>query len=177
MRVAHENIKPKAGARLRVLAILALGLAAMPAAKSAAAADASTVGVTKFDFTDNASETQFVSPARQTRLQHFADALRSALEKTGHFHVVAIPCPGDPCVGTPADGDELLKSARKSGATLLVVGGIHRMTGVVTFMKADVYRVATDRPILSKMYTMRGDNDAAWAMAADALADAIKAHD
>lgn len=156
--------------------ILALVLVAAFAPKIAAAAGASTIAITPFSFSDTSGEIQDQSAVHQARLNSFREALQASLQKTGNYHVIALTCPSDPCAATPADGADLLKAARKSGAMLLVVGGVHKMSSLVIFMKADVYKVATDRPVFSKLYTFRGDNDKAWVRAAEFLAGEINAH-
>ncbi|MHB8886295.1 MAG: DUF2380 domain-containing protein [Methylovirgula sp.] len=157
-------------------AILALALVAAFTPKSAMAEDAPTIAITPFSFSDTSGEVQDQSAVHQARLHRFAEVLQTSLQKTGDYHVVALSCPSDPCAATPADGADLLKAAQKSGASLVVVGGVHKMSSLVIFMKADVYKVATDRPVFSKLYTFRGDNDKAWVRAAEFLAGEIKAH-
>ena len=159
-----------------LVAILALAFVAAFAPKSATAEDAQTIAITPFSFSDTSGEVQDQSAVHQARLHRFAEVLQASLQKIGGYRAIALGCPSDPCAATPADGADLLKAAQKSGATLVVVGGVHKMSSLVIFMKADVYKVATDRPVFSKLYTFRGDNDKAWVRAAEFLANEIKAH-
>ncbi len=181
MHIAIESIAPHAAApnRQRFLAALALGLATafVPGVGTAGAAAQGTrsIAVTDFAFSDTSGEVQDQSAVHQARLHQFKEVLEAALEKGGHYHVIALACPSDPCAATPAAGASLLEAARKAGATLIVIGGIHKMSSLVIFMKADVYEVAADRSVFCKLYTFRGDNDEAWVRAAEYLAGEINA--
>lgn len=178
MRAARESIALDAISSWwrRFPAILALGLTAVLGPGVATAQDARTIAITPFSFSDTSGEVDDQSAVHQARLHRFMDVLQASLQKTGHYHVISLTCASDPCAATPGEGTDLLEAARKSGATLLVLGGIHKMTSLVIFMKADVYKVATNRPVLSKLYTFRGDNDEAWVRGAEFLATEINAH-
>lgn len=154
---------------------LAIGLFGADAYGENLQAQQTKIAVTDFAFSDTSGEVQDQSAVHQARLQRFKEVLEAGLEKTGRYHVIALACPTDPCAETPAAGASLLEAARKSGATLLVVGGIHKMSSLVIFMKANVYEVAADRSVFSKLFTFRGDNDEAWVRAAEFLAREINA--
>jgi len=186
VRMGNRNIVPLRAAITwpRGLAVLAFGLAAA-LASPAAAASVKTIAVTPFSFTDSSSAMESAMPGalpdlsggaddvHKKRLQHFAEVLKAELEKSGHFHVISLACPSDPCASTPAEGEDLVKAAQKSGATLLVLGGIQKMTSLVIFLRATVYTVASGQPLFSKNYTLRGDNDDAWVRGARELAAEI----
>ena len=63
-------------------------------------------------------------------------ALKDDLAAGGKFRVIVPACRPDPC--SRSTGSELLKTAHAAGADFLLVGGIHKMSTLVQWAKAEV---------------------------------------
>ena len=71
-------------------------------------------------------------------------------------------CEPDPCSITQTDPSQLLEAARRAGAKLLLFGGIHKMSTLVQWAKAQVVEVETDKLVFDRLLTFRGDDADAW---------------
>src|SRR5262249_48487604 len=83
------------------------------------------------------------------------------LERSGRFRIVTAQCGAAPCSanGEPA---ELVTRAREAGAKLLLIAGIHKQSTLIQWAKVQAVDVDTDRLVLDKLLTFRGDTDEAW---------------
>jgi hypothetical protein len=52
--------------------------------------------------------------------------------------------------------------ARRAGAQLLLFGGIHKLSTLVQWAKAQVIDMQTEQLVFDRLMTFRGDNDDAW---------------
>jgi hypothetical protein len=95
-------------------------------------------------------------------LQEFARAIRKDLEQSGRFRVVPLTCPPTPCSITASEPAQLLGAARQAGARLLLFGGIHKMSTLVQWAKAQVIDVQTEQLVFDRLMTFRGDDVNAW---------------
>jgi len=75
------------------------------------------------------------------------------------------------------DAQSLTDAARQSGARLLLYGGIHKMSTLVQFGKAQVADLETDQLVYDRTISFRGDDDNAWKRAAEFVADDLENQD
>jgi hypothetical protein len=69
------------------------------------------------------------------------------------------------------DAQALTDAARQSGARLLLYGGIHKMSTLVQFGKAQIADLESDQVVYDRTITFRGDDDNAWKRASEFLAE------
>ena len=55
-----------------------------------------------------------------------------------------------------------MKAAHAAGADFLLVGGIHKMSTLVQWAKAEAIDLSSGQIVLDKLFTFRGDTDQAW---------------
>jgi Protein of unknown function (DUF2380) len=140
-----------------ILAGLILG-SNLLASPSLAAPPAQTIGVAIQDFTyfDTSGEPVDQTAAHQKRLQAFMAALRHDLEAEAGVRLTPLSC------NPPCTGDRLAHAASDAGATIVVVGGIQKMSTLIQLAKVTVFEIGTSRVVFDRRYTFRGDNDEAW---------------
>jgi hypothetical protein len=122
------------------------------------------IAIADFTFTDTSGEPKDQTAAHAERLHRFTEKLARDLEQFGTYQTIPLNCPNEPCPQTPSEKAE---AARATGARLLLIGGVQKMSTLVLWIKADVFDLTTDKPVLSRLLTFRGDNDAAWDHAED----------
>lgn len=161
---------------LHLLAATALLLASGLTATRSGAAERATVAVAVDDFgyLDTAGEPADQAAAHQRRLQAFMAALRSDLGADPRFRLVLSSC--DPACATdgPAFADRL-RAAAQSGASVLVVGNIHKMSTLVQWARAVAIDTASNRVVFEKLFTFRGDSDEAWQRAEAFMSEDMRA--
>jgi hypothetical protein len=106
-----------------------------------AGAQAIGVAVNDFSYLDTSGEPTDQTALHERRLQAFMTALRRDVETDRRLQLV---------------------SSAQADPKLRIVGGIHKMSTLVQWAKVAVIDVGTDRVLLKKLYTFRGDNDEAW---------------
>ena len=149
------------------LAALALcgGLGAGPAR----AADPVALAVADFDYADTSGEPNDQAQAHATLLQRFEQEIRDAVSASGKYRIVTLECPQPPCSAGAMDAESLTEAAKTSGARLLLYGGIHKMSTLIQFGKAQVVDLETGKLVFDRTITFRGDNDEAWHRASSFL--------
>jgi len=120
------------------------------------------IAVVDFDYADTSGEVRDQSAFHSRNLQQFVGTIRTGLEQSGLFRVVPITCQPDPCSITATDPTDLLDAARRAGARLLLFGGIHKMSTLVQWAKAQIIDVQTEKIVFDRLMTFRGDDDGAW---------------
>lgn len=165
MAFRHPYRLPLALAALMLLA----GLGA------AAAVEPRGVALIDFTYSDSSGEPRDQSAEHQARLKAFMAALARDLAAGGRLRLVTPACDPDPCTLVAGAVPALAEAARRSGADLLVVGGIHKMSTLVQMAKVEVVSVKAGRVVFQKLYTFRGDNDEAWRRAEAFIAGQILA--
>jgi len=105
------------------------------------------------------------------RLSVFMSALKDDLAAGGKFRVIVPACRPDPC--SRSTGSELLKTAHAAGADFLLVGGIHKMSTLVQWAKAEVIDLRSGQIVLDKLFTFRGDTDQAWRRAEEFISNEL----
>jgi hypothetical protein len=141
------------------------------------AADRLALAVADFDYVDTSGEAKGQSETHAARLEEFARLVRDELSVSDKYQVVTLTCPQPPCSAALMDAESLTDAARESGARLLLYGGIHKMSTLVQFGKAQIVDLETDKLVFDRTITFRGDNDKAWKRAAEFLADQLLATD
>jgi hypothetical protein len=151
-----------------------LGIAALSfscGSASMAAADEVALAVADFDYVDSSGEVRNQSTEHAGRLQDFARLIRDELSASGKYQVVPLDCPQPPCSAGAMDAESLTEAARQSGARLLLYGGIHKMSTLIQFGKAQVVDLTTDQVVFDRTISFRGDNEQAWTRAGQFLAE------
>ena len=143
-------------------------------ASSVEGADPIKLAIADFDYKDTSGETQDQAVAHAERLKNFTKLVDDELSASGKYQVVALTCPKRPCSAGAMDAESLSDAARQSGARLLLYGGIHKMSTLVQFGKAQIADLETDQVVYDRTITFRGDDDNAWTRAAQFVAEDLE---
>ncbi len=154
----------KLGRVMTCLALLAGGAARAAPAK---------VAVADFDFVDSSGEVRDQTAVHAARLKVLQQTIAAALGKTGTYQAVTITCATPPCSADNLDAASLNDAARKAGASLIVFGGVHKISTLITFGRVAVADVSTGRSVLNRDVTFRGDDEGAWTHADSYIADMV----
>ena len=146
-------------------------------ASSVEGADPIKLAIADFDYKDTSGETQDQAAAHAERLRNFTQLIDDELSASGKYQVVALACPKRPCSAGAMDAQSLTDAARQSGARLLLYGGIHKMSTLVQFGKAQVADLESDQVIYDRTISFRGDDDNAWKRAGEFLAEDLVTKD
>jgi hypothetical protein len=146
-------------------------------ASSTCAADPVKLAIADFDYHDTSGEAQDQTAAHAERLKNFTRLIDEQLSASGKYQVVALTCPKHPCSAGAMDAQSLTDTARQSGARLLLYGGIHKMSTLVQFGKAQIADLESDQVVYDRTITFRGDDDNAWKRASEFLAEDLVAKD
>ena len=139
-------------------AAAALALATAPSLARARTAEP-IIAIAAFGFTDTSGESLDQTADHLHRMSAFMLWLRHDLPGTAQMRSVALLCGAAPCGSDAAD---IIAMSRQSGADLLLLGAIHKMSSLVEWAKVTLVNVPNGRTIFDKVYTFRGDNDLAW---------------
>ena len=157
------------GAAVDAVAIFLICLAmVLPAAHAAVAAPV-PIAFAGFGFSDSSGEAQDQQAVHAARLRRLQEDVAAGLAKSGKFRVVALSCKTEDCGATDTEAADLAAEAKTAGADLLLIGGIHKMSTLIMWMKVDVVEVKSGKTVLDKLITFRGDNDEAWTRAGEFL--------
>jgi hypothetical protein len=119
------------------------------------------IAVIDLDYVDTSGEPRDQRQEHAARIARFSDALRGDLARGGKFRIVTPQCDPAPCTSaTPSP--ELVARAREAGARLVLVGGVHKQSTLIQWAKVQAIDVETERVVLDKLLTFRGDTDEAW---------------
>src|ERR1700750_1708525 len=132
-----------------------------------------TVAVADFSYVDTSGEVRDQTAEHQARVAAFAELLRENLSAAG-YHVQALECPDPPCTARRMGDDELGAAARRAGARLVVYGGILKMSTLVQWGRIQVLDLDSNRLLLNRPVTFRGDTDMAFSRAAAFVGDMVK---
>jgi hypothetical protein len=141
------------------------------------AAEPVKLAIADFDYHDTSGEAQDQSVAHAERLENFTRLIDDQLSASGKYEVVSLPCPKRPCSAGAMDAQSLTEAARQSGARLLLYGGIHKMSTLVQFGKAQVADLESDQVVYDRTISFRGDDDNAWKRASEFLAEDLASKD
>ena len=161
------KLPPTATAFATALGVALLGIALALAPAAAGAREPVPTAVLDFDNDDTAGESPERAAEHAALVESFAGILRERLAGDGGFRVVALPCPAAPCTAKSLPADKLIETAQQAGARLLVYGGIHKMSTLIQFGAVQAIDLETDKLVLSRSFSFRGDNEEAFRRAAD----------
>jgi hypothetical protein len=133
-----------------------------------------SVTVADFDFVDTSGEVLDQSAEHRARVASFAELLRDSLAAQGEYRVLPLDCPDHPCTATRMTPADFVTAARRSGAQFVVYGGIRKMSTLVQWGEVQLLDLASDKLLLRRTVTFRGDNDTAYRRAADFVGDTLK---
>jgi hypothetical protein len=150
-------------------------IAAPPASATDGASEPIAIAVLDLDYVDTSGEVRDQRQEHAARLHRFSSALRNDLARGGKFRIVSPECGAAPCAVDSLQPAELLARARAAGAGLVLFGGIHKQSTLIQWAKVQAVDVDTDRVVLDKLVTFRGDTDEAWDRAEAFLAREVTA--
>jgi hypothetical protein len=148
----------------RVTAGIACAVAILSA--SVLAAERTTtpiaIAVAEFDYTDTSGEARDQQAEHAARLRALGSAIRADLAEAGKFRVVALACSAASCSAGRSNPAELIADARRAGATLLLYGGIQKVSTLIQQGRVQVVNVDTNSLVFDRLISFRGDTDDAW---------------
>jgi hypothetical protein len=134
------------------------------------------IAVVDFGYSDTSGEPKNQLAEHEARLKSFIEALRADLSNHRHYRVIAVSCTRESCTG-----DEVLsaltREAQFLGARYILFGGIHKMSTLVQWAKAQIIDVTDNKVVFDRLLTFRGDTDEAWQRAERFLVQQIEASD
>jgi hypothetical protein len=151
-------------------AVLALSLSA----GASMAAESATVAVADFDYSDTSGEIADQVEAHRGRVATFGQLLRDSLVADGNYRVVRLDCPGHACTAASMPPDDFVAEARRTGARLLVYGGIRKMSTLVQWGEVQLLDLDRNELLLRRTVTFRGDTDEAFRRAAVFVGETLK---
>ncbi|MBB6254288.1 DUF2380 domain-containing protein [Nitrospirillum iridis] len=140
--------------------LLAGLLVAPPPSGARAAGAPAPIAVADFDFVDTSGEAKDQNAEHEGRLRGLDDSIRAGLDKGGRYRVVSLDCGRSACRG--ADPATLVDAARRAGARLLLLGGVHKTSTLLLSAKVQVLDIGSNTLVLDRFLSFRGDNDEAW---------------
>jgi Protein of unknown function (DUF2380) len=120
-----------------------------------------SIAIADFGYVDTSGEPRDQTSEHAARLAAFVSALKADLVARQQWRLAALDCDGS-CRPADIPASELLAAARKAGADVLLVGGIHKMSTLVQWAQVEAIDAKSGRVLLSKLFTFRGDTDEAW---------------
>jgi hypothetical protein len=152
-----------------------IGIAtALLAGQPASGRSATALAIADFDYVDTSGEMRDQSAEHRARVTAFAELLRAGLSASGETEVRGLDCAEPPCTAGRLPLDEFAAAVRRSGARLVVYGGIRKMSTLVQWGEVDLLDLDSNRLLLQRTVTFRGDTDAAYQHAAEFISRAVK---
>jgi len=148
-------------------------LATLACLSLAAGVRAQPVAIAGFDYTDTSGEIRDQRAEHATRLTVFLHTLQTELAGK-ESRVLILGC-APACTARDTAPDILLASARDAGATMLVYGGIHKVSTLIQEAVVQMVDVEQDRLVVNRRISFRGDTDDAWRRAAAFAATSLRA--
>jgi Protein of unknown function (DUF2380) len=133
-----------------------------------------TVAVADFDYVDTSGEVRDQSAEHHERVAAFARLLRDIIGANGDYRVLPLDCPAQPCTAASMQPADFVAAVRRSGARLVVYGGIRKMSTLVQWGEVQLLDVDTDQLLLRRTVTFRGDTDMAYQRAAEFIGDTLR---
>jgi hypothetical protein len=158
-----------------IAVLLVFPLAFRPLAALAATPDSQpkAVAVDDFGYLDTSDEPADQTAAHQRRLEAFMSALRGDITADSRFRLVPSSC-ATTCASEGAAFADRMRAASQSGAKILIVGNIHKMSTLVQWARAAAIDTASNRIVFEKLFTFRGDGDEAWQRAEAFVSEEIR---
>ena len=132
------------------------------------------VAVADFDYVDTSGEVVDQSAEHRARVAAFAELLRENLATQGDYRVLPLDCPDHPCTATTMQPDDFVAAARRAGARLVVYGGIRKMSTLIQWGEIQLLDLDSDKLLLRRTVTFRGDTDIAYRRAAGFVGDTLR---
>jgi Protein of unknown function (DUF2380) len=129
-----------------------------------------TIAIAGFDYTDTSGEVRDQSAEHAARLADFLRTLQAGLGG----RAVILDCAPTCTAGVTAP-DVLLERSRETGATLLVYGGIHKVSTLIQQAVVQMVDIRQNRLVLDRRISFRGDTDDSWRHAASFTATSLRA--
>ena len=155
---------------LHLLAASSLLLALSPVAALAG----TPISIDDFGYLDTSNEPTDQTAAHQQRLQAFMAALRGDVSSDARFQLVPSSCAAACATDGVALADRL-RAASKDGAKILIVGKMQKMSTLVQWARAAAIDTASNRIVVEKLFTFRGDSDKAWQQAEAFVSEELRA--
>ena len=150
-------------------------LFAAPPVETRAAAEAITpVVVADFDYSDTSGEVADQRAEHAARVKAFAGLLRDRLAGDGKYKVLHLDCAKAACSLGSMGADDLVAAARNVDAQLLIYGGIHKMSTLITWGSVQVVDVRQKQLLLNRLFSFRGDTDEAFHRAAKFISETLQ---
>jgi Protein of unknown function (DUF2380) len=160
--------------RRRVIATTALVALCAAMAGPAPAATPLTIAVADFDYTDTSGEVNDQGAAHRARVAQFADLVRANLGAQADYRVLPFECPEHPCTPINMRPDAFIAAARGTGARFVVYGGIRKMSTLVQWGDFELLDMESEKLLLQRTVSFRGDNDEAFRRAAAFVGDRLR---
>jgi hypothetical protein len=138
-----------------------------------AVAASERVAVADFDFSDTSGEVKDQSAFHTAQIKQLQQTIATALNTAGRFEAVGLACDAPPCSVDNLAASTLTGAAKTAGASLLVFGGVHKISTLITFGRVSVADVASGKSVLDSDVTFRGDDADAWQHADSYIADMV----
>jgi len=165
--------------RQRVMPSLcsALLLALLPGGEALAVERAAGIPavVADFDYDDTSGEARDQSAQHAARVKDFVNLLRDELAAHGRYRILPLSCPEPACSAGRMDANELMQAARRSGARLVIYGGIHKESTLVQWAEVEVVDLDDNKLLLDRLFSFRGDTDEAFRRAAAFIGQSLEA--
>jgi hypothetical protein len=156
------------------LAIWPVLLFAAQSVETRAAEEAVTpVVVADFDYSDTSGEVTDQRAEHAARVKAFAGLLRERLAGVGKYKVLHLDCAKACSVGSMG-ADDLVAAAQNADAQLLIYGGIHKMSTLITWGSVQIVDVRQRRLLLNRLFSFRGDTDEAFRRAAKFISETLQ---
>jgi hypothetical protein len=154
----------------RIGTLLVLGLLALVPSAGTAHAETS-IAVSTFSYVDTSGEPTDLSAEHAKRLTEMARTVRRFLDEDPRYAAIIAP---DPTCGQN-DTECMRMWAKTSGADLILIGGLQKVSTLITQLSIAVFDTRTGKRVFSRDMTFRGDNDEAWTRAARFIAQRVLA--
>jgi Protein of unknown function (DUF2380) len=173
MRRIDRSLRAFAAQTAAIAIAMTAGLSLL--APPAPAAAPITIAVADFDYTDTSGEVNDQSAAHSARVAQFVELVRENLTAQGDYRVLPFDCPAHPCTPISMRPDDFIAAARRSGARFVVYGGIRKMSTLVQWGDVELLDLETEKLLLQRTVSFRGDNDDAFRRAAAFVGDTLRA--
>ncbi|MGB9413201.1 MAG: DUF2380 domain-containing protein, partial [Pseudolabrys sp.] len=132
------------------------------------------VVVADFDYSDSSGEIADQRAEHAVRVKAFAALLRNRLADEGKYKVLHFDCTKATCSAGNVGTDDLIAAARNVDAQLLIYGGIHKMSTLITWGSVQIVDVRQRQLILNRLFSFRGDTDEAFRRASKFISETLQ---
>ena len=133
-----------------------------------------TIAVADFDFVDTSGEVKDPRAEHQARVAGFAELVRAKLGAQGDLRVLPLECAEPPCTPVNMRPDNFIAAGRRSGASFVVYGGIHKISTLVQWGDVQLLDLEADKVLFRQNVTFRGDTDEAYRRAAAFVGESVR---